>query len=98
MKVRHFVELNAVKVGENYGLGWYVGAGLIMVGYCNFYLHDDGNIYEGCFDEYKPNTTGWFPSKAKATKAANEYYRKYGLVYPHDAGANVVKSKPMVFK
>lgn len=101
MKIKQFGELAPVQ-GNSLDLGWYIGSAGAFNDPKNmtyYYLHDDGNLYDYCWNENIPATTGWFETKEIAIAAAVKYYTKYGLVYPYGRPVNQqIKSKTMKFK
>ena len=71
-------EFNNLDVPKEAHLGWYV----ISLDAINDYLHDDGQIHTGVCDAHF-SSNGYFPTEYEAHKAAAEYYRKNGEVYPY---------------
>ena len=86
----------SVKLDEpaNFGsLGWYVGSvnQSVDVQGMYYYLHDDGNVYEGC-DSHNGHT-GWFTSEAAASMALSGYNINNGT-----EPTNNIESRTMDFK
>jgi len=100
-----FVELEKPTSEDSWGLGYYVGCEDYT--YDEYYLHDDGVIYDTCGPQMnaygKQTSTGWFATEIAAQLCAKNYYNKYGLQYPYDIPAAVpavqnIKSEPMEFE
>lgn len=100
MEIEHFVELGPPQTGM-YGLGWYAAASRDESDPNNnvyYYLHNDGNVYDFCYDIVYSPSTGWFKTKEACVTAATAYYKKYGLVYAYNRNSVSDKSEPMDFE
>jgi len=100
-----FVELDNPDKINSLGFGWYIACQDGM--YDEYYLHDDGDVYDTCAPRRDNNSkqlsTGWFESELTALLCAKIYYNKYGLQYPYDIPAakpavQNIKSEPMEFE
>jgi len=99
-----FVELN--EPGGIGSFGWYVAADGI---YDEYYLHDDGIVYDTCAPRFdvagKQISTGWFIDELTAVLHGDKYYNKYGLIYPYlnniqpaEPATNNIESQVMEFE
>ena len=86
-----FVELDSPGGVGNFG--WYIVADGI---YDEYYLHDDGVVYDTCAPRFdasaKQISTGWFVDEMTAILNADKYYNRYGLKYPY--ANNIPAAKP----